>query len=253
MAILNDLSLTTWQFALVLLAAVLVGMARSGMAAISLLATPLLVYIYGGKGAIALVLLLMLVGDVFAVKEYRRHTLWTEIKSLLPSVIIGLLVGSIVGTAINDRQFVILVAIIILVSLGAIIFLNRKGAGAVIPHNRYFIVFTGLLSGFASMVGNASGPIFAVYLMAIGLKKQNYLGTSAWLFFIMNLIKLPIHVFAWYTIDIRLALLAVILIPAVYAGIRVGVAIIKVLHEKVFYYVLVSMTAISAIRLLISF
>lgn len=253
MSFLGYFALTTEQFVLILISAILVGMARSGMSAISLLATPLLVLIYGGKSAIALILLLMLVGDVFAVIEYRQHTLWAEVRSILPSVVIGLLTGSIVGSAINDRQFVILVAMIILVSLGIILFLNRKGDGVVIPNNRYFVIGAGLLSGFASMVGNASGPIFTVYLLAIGLKKQNYLGTTAWLFLIMNLIKLPIHIFAWHSIDLRLALLSILLIPAVFAGIRIGIVIIRVLHEKIFYYVLVAMTAISAIRLLLSF
>ncbi len=245
-------SLTIGQFALILVAAVLVGMARSGITALSLLATPILVYIFGGKGAIALILLLMLSGDVFAVLEYRRHTNWAEIKSLLPSVVAGLLIGSLVGKAVNDRQFVILVAVIILVSIGIILYLNRKGDGAVMPHSRPYIIGTGLLSGFASMVGNASGPLFTLYMLAIGMKKQHYLGTAAWLFLIMNLIKLPIHVLVWQTIDGRLALLAMILIPGVFIGIRIGVAIVRILRDKVFYYLLIAMTAISAIRMLLS-
>lgn len=253
MMVLQFFSLTSEQMAIVVAAAVLVGMARSGMSAISLMATPLLVLIFGGKGAVALILLLMLAGDVFAVLEYRRHTQWAEIRSILPSILVGLLTGSVVGGLINDRQFIVLVAILILISLVIIVIMNRKGAEAVIPHTPVFIITAGFLCGFASMVGNASGPLFTVFLLAIGLNKLHYLGTTAWLFLIMNLIKLPIHVFFWRTIDTRLALLGLLLIPAVFIGLRIGVAIIRILRERVFYYVLIAMAAISAIRLLVSF
>lgn len=46
---------------------------------------------------------------------------------------------------------------------------------------------TGMASGFATMIGNAAGPIFSLYLLAKGAKKNNYMGTFAWFFLIVNL------------------------------------------------------------------
>ena len=50
----------------------------------------------------------------------------------------------------------------------------------------------GLVAGFGTMVGNAAGPVMTIYLISRGLRKQEFIGTSAWFFFIVNLSKLPI-------------------------------------------------------------
>jgi len=53
-----------------------------------------------------------------------------------------------------------------------------------------------VLSGFASMIGNAAGPIFAIYLLALGFTKNNFIGANSWFFFMINLIKLPLQIFS---------------------------------------------------------
>jgi uncharacterized protein len=54
-----------------------------------------------------------------------------------------------------------------------------------------FIATTGILGGFATMVANAAGPVAALYFIASGLPKYTYIGTSAWLFLLVNCIKVP--------------------------------------------------------------
>ena len=41
------------------------------------------------------------------------------------------------------------------------------------------------------MIGNAAGPIFNVYLLAGGFKKNGFIGTALWFFLIINLSKVP--------------------------------------------------------------
>ena len=57
-----------------------------------------------------------------------------------------------------------------------------------------FAPLTGVASGFATMIGNAAGPIFSLYLLAKGAKKNNYMGTFAWFFLIVNVTKLPLQI-----------------------------------------------------------
>jgi hypothetical protein len=47
------------------------------------------------------------------------------------------------------------------------------------------------------MIGNVAGPIFAIYLLAIHLPKNNFIGTGAWFFLIVNVVKFPLQLFFW--------------------------------------------------------
>ena len=55
----------------------------------------------------------------------------------------------------------------------------------------------GLLSGFTSMIGNLAGSFADIYFLAMRLPKNEFIGTAAWLFFIINVFKLPFHIFIW--------------------------------------------------------
>ena len=54
-----------------------------------------------------------------------------------------------------------------------------------------FGAFFGLLGGLATMLANAAGPVAQLYLLAMGLPKYAFIGTSAWLFLIVNVVKIP--------------------------------------------------------------
>ena len=99
------------------------------------------------------------------------------------------------------------------------------------------------------MIGNAAGPIFAIYLLAIRLNKQNYLGTTAWFFLMINLLKLPLQVFVWHNINWSTALLALSALPVIFIGTRIGIYVIKKLPEKAFRYLVIGMTALVAARM----
>ena len=43
------------------------------------------------------------------------------------------------------------------------------------------------------MLANAAGPIAQLYLLVMGLPKYAFIGTSAWLFLIVNICKIPFY------------------------------------------------------------
>jgi uncharacterized membrane protein YfcA len=107
------------------------------------------------------------------------------------------------------------------------------------------------MSGFASMIGNAAGPIFSVYLLALGFKKNNFMGISAWFFFIINLSKVPLQIFVWKNIDAASLLTTAIMIPVITIGAVLGAFILKKINDKYFRYLVIVMTGIAALKLLI--
>ncbi len=43
------------------------------------------------------------------------------------------------------------------------------------------------------MLANAAGPVMSLYLLGVGLPKMALVGTSAWIFLILNVCKIPFN------------------------------------------------------------
>lgn len=207
--------------------------------------------IFGGKESTGLLLLMLIVGDIFAVYYYKHHAEWDKIKKLLPWSIIGLILGTVVGAYINDRQFKIVIAISVLLCLLLLFLLEIKKNEFKVPNNILVYSLTGILAGFSTMIGNAAGPIFSIYLLATGFKKQEFMGTSAWFFLIINLSKLLFQFLFWHNITPQMLLIDSLLIPAIAIGAVIGSILIKKINEKIFHRLALIMIAIAAVRLLI--
>ena len=87
--------------------------------------------------------------------------------------------------------------------------------------------------GFATMTANAAGPVMTLYLSAAGIEKRRFVGTSAWFFLIVNLVKVPF--------SIALGLLhgddvvrAAVLSPAVLVGGLLGYATVRLISQRAF-------------------
>ena len=50
------------------------------------------------------------------------------------------------------------------------------------------------------MVGNLAGAFSNIYFLAMRLPKNAFIGTAAWLF-IINIFKVPFHIWSWQTIN----------------------------------------------------
>jgi hypothetical protein len=83
------------------------------------------------------------------------------------------------------------------------------------------------------------------------LPKNQFIGTAAWFFLTINLLKVPFHVFTWQTITIDSLLLNIMLIPAIAAGAYLGVRIIKKVPETIFRRFIILMTVFAAIAMLV--
>ena len=81
--------------------------------------------------------------------------------------------------------------------------------------------------------------------------KNEFIGTAAWLFFIINLFKVPIHVFSWETINWQTFKLNLMLFPAIILGFIVGVKGISYVKDDQYRKLILVMTAIGAIMILL--
>ena len=248
-SILESFQLNPEQWFWVILCALFVGMAKTGIAGVGMLIVPILATIFGGKTSTGILLPMLCIADVFAVSYYHRHAEWKYIWKLMPSTVAGVLVGLYVGSLVNDQQFKLLMACIILVGLVIMVWRERKNTGTAIPHNWMFSSIAGLLGGFSTMIGNAAGPVMAIYFLSMMLPKNSFIGTGAWFFLIINLFKVPFHISVWKTIDLNTFVLDLAMFPAIMIGAILGFKLVKYIPEKPYRIFIIASTALAAIKL----
>lgn len=246
---IQHLQITPIHWGLVFLSALLIGAAKTGLSGISSIIIPLMALAFGGKLSVGLILPMLIVADVFAVSYYHRHADWAHLIKLMPWALAGIFVATIFGKFINDTQFKLLIAVIVLLGVGIMLLQDFTKLSKVMPSNKYFASILGLAGGFASMIGNAAGPIMALYLLSNRLNKNAYIGTGAWFFFMVNLIKIPFHTFWWKTITTYSLVIDFIAVPFILLGCFIGLYMVKIIPEKAYRYFVIGTTSISSIFL----
>ena len=117
--------------------------------------------------------------------------------------------------------------------------------------NLWLINSLGFLSGITSMIGNLAGSFANVYFLAMRLPKNQFIGTAAWLFFIINVFKLPFHIFVWKTVTFDSLRINLILIPFVILGFYIGIYLVKLISNETYRKFIIVVTAIGALLILL--
>lgn len=244
-----DFSIVQWL--LLAVCAIFVGMSKVGVPGVSLIVVPTLAIIFGGKASTGILLPMLMMADLFGVSYYHRHAQWKYLLKLLPWAFIGVGIALYVGEVVNDEWFKNIIAILVFLSIGLMLWKDRKKDKQFFPDTWWFAASMGILGGFATMIGNVAGPVFAIYLLAMHLPKNNFIGTTAWFFIIINFAKFPLHVFIWKTISWDSLSFNLMMLPAIAVGALLGIWLVKKLSDKTYRIFVIVVTALSAFLLLI--
>ena len=114
--------------------------------------------------------------------------------------------------------------------------------------SRVFAAAIGILAGAFTMIANAAGPVMTIYLLSMNLSKEEFVGTGAWFYFIINLLKLPFSValgmVTWSTVQVNLELLPLVLI-----GSLIGVLAMKRMSQNAFNIIAEALAVVGGVRL----
>nr|WP_241778042.1 sulfite exporter TauE/SafE family protein [Streptomyces sp. CT34] len=324
------------------------GVSKTAVSGVGALSVALFAAVVPARESTGALLPLLLVGDVLAVRAYRRHTDWPALLRLLPSVTVGILLGVVFVARTDDavmrRTIGALLLTIVLHHLWQRARRHRAGpasagpaageppsaepasgggrepraraadrepcagepcagpggdaapvvagadpspvptAGAArtlraalavravrprqgqaarprqgraarqhpvraVRQRQVRASLFGLIAGFATMVANAGGPAMSLYLLSAGFGVLGFLGTGAWFFLIVNLVKLPFSIGLGLVTPGALALDG-LLAPAVVAGAFLGRALVQRVDQAVFERLVLVFTALSSVGLL---
>jgi uncharacterized membrane protein YfcA len=97
------------------------------------------------------------------------------------------------------------------------------------------------------MLGNLAGAFSNLYFLAMRMPKNNFIGTAAWVFLVVNLFKLPFQVFYWKNITGTTLLTDLILVPALIVGFWIGVKIVSRIRDESYRKIVIVLTLIGAV------
>ena len=243
-----DLSL--WQWILVATGAFMLGISKSGIKGIGVFIVTLMAVVFGSKTSTGIVMPMLIVGDIFAVIYYNRHAQWKYIFILMPWMILGVLLGVWYGMELPEQQFKQMMAVIIIASV-AIMYWWERRKSIYIPKSYIFGGVIGVMSGFTTMVGNLAGAFTNIYFLVMRLPKNNFIGTAAYLFFFINLFKLPFHIFTWETITPDTLMINFKVLPVQVIGLMVGVRLVHKINDNNYRKLILILTAIGAIMIFV--
>lgn len=247
-------ALDPWAWAALCVAAVVIGISKTALPGGSILAIALFAAVLPARTSTAATLLLLMVGDVFALLAYRRHAHWPTLLRLAPAVVAGLLLGfaflALTGDGVVRRAIGVILLLMIAVTLWRRWRQARAEQEAAARGGALLAGVYGTLGGFTTMVANAGGPVMSMYFLATRTPVQVFLGTSAWFFAIINVIKVPFLAgIGLFTGPVLLT--DAILAPLVVLGALLGLRVARRLDQRLFDRIVIVLTILGAVYLLL--
>lgn len=242
------MDMTALQFVYFGLAAFLVGVTKTSVGGVGILAVLLMALAVPGKASPGVLLPMLIAADIMAVIYYRRACQWDILLKLLPLALVGIAVGFVILRTVPDAHFERIIGWTIL----AMLVLDFGMSDALRKHmsGPAMTSVAGVLAGAASMIANAAGPIFGVYLLQMGLSKAAFVGTRSWFFLVLNVLKVPVAA-QLGLITVPSLTLNLTFLPVIIIGAVVGYKVLKYINIEVFKWLIRFSALAAALRLIL--
>ena len=209
-----------------LLAGAVSGLTGFGLALISV---PLLLFVYEPRTVIVITAVLSVIINLAVVWDSWRDADQRIVVALLPSALVGVIVGTEVLRTVDPDYIRLGVGIVVVFS--AVLLLRDvrlPGAGT-----RWGTVVAGSTSGALSTSTGLAGPPIVLLLASRGFPKRAFRGSSALYFLAMSFVGLAV-LYIRGIFDADHVPLVLALIPAAFLGKAIGTAMLKRISEGAF-------------------
>ncbi len=214
-------------------AVLLFGMAKGGFGGgISMLSVPLIALAVSPVQAAAILLPILVVMDLFALKSFSGQCSKENLKIIIPGAVIGLLVGTFTFRYLSaDMMRIIIGAIAVIFTLN---YWFKPKIDTVLQPNRLKGTIWGAISGFTSFGIHAGSPPISIYLLPQNMDKTILMGTFAWFFAVVNLLKLIPYI--WLGLfDHTNIIASLILVPLAPIGVALGYYLLQTVSVSTIY------------------
>ncbi|MEL7436454.1 MAG: sulfite exporter TauE/SafE family protein, partial [Chloroflexota bacterium] len=115
------------------------------------------------------------------------------IKILLPSAIVGAIMGGLLLSVISSVMLKIVIGIFTIIVI-AYKLLSDRLTSIKYKHQSWHGYLAGWSTALASTLANTGAPTFTIYLLLQRVESITFIGTATLFFTIVNLLKLPIFI-----------------------------------------------------------
>ncbi len=235
-----------------LAAAACTGLAKGGLGGFGFVPIVVLASVFPARLSTGVLLLQLISADLIAVRLFNQHAQWSVIRRILPPALVGIVAGWMLMGRVPDAVFRPLLGQIILVL--SILQILRPKLGSWIErtsHSQAFVWTMGGAGGVTTMLANAAGPVMALYFLAVRLPRMEFVGTAAWFFFVVNIVKVPFSI-GLGLMPVWSVTLAAVVLPAILGGVLAGRWVVKRLPQNVFELLVLTFAIFGGLKLLFS-
>lgn len=220
------------------LSAVIVGLAKGGLSSAGSLAVPLLALFMNPLEAAALLLPVFIVTDWFAVWLYRRDYSVRNISILIPSILVGIVIATLIVPYTSESLLLALTAFV------GLWYCLRSWFGRKVDTPREAEmgpgIFWGIITGITTFITHSGAPPSQAYLLPQKLPRLVFAGTLAITFAVANVSKLPGYYALGFFHEMRWHLILTLIGVGIVAT-GAGRWIVKRLTDRTYVYVIESL------------
>lgn len=232
---------------LAMLAAFFVGLSKGGLPMAGAIAVPILALAISPVTAAGLLLPVYVVSDMFGLYAYRKDFNARVLWIIGASATIGIGIGWATAAWVDERWVTLVVGLIGIAFVINQLVKHRRPSEPQ-PARLAPGLFWGTITGFTSFVSHSGGPPYQAYTLPLKMSRTMFAGTSTIAFAYINAVKLVPYFFLGQINLHSLKIAAVLAIPAALA-VFFGVWLVKVMSEKLYYRLILSMLFVLSLKL----
>lgn len=239
---------------LLVLIGFLIGLSKTAIGGIGMVNAALLATIMPAKESTGVLLVLLIFGDLFAIGVYKKHVEWKVLRKLIWPVIAGVIVGAYFLSHSSDESLKKTIGWIVLL---LVLFypisqrLQKRELDISLRYPKPLRIVFGSMAGFMSMVANSGGPPMSIYLLIRRNSVMNFLGNTAWFFFVINVFKVPFTL-SLGLLDFQSFQYIFPALPAVPVGAILGRKLVRKINMELFQRITLVTAAAAGLNLIIS-
>jgi len=178
---------------LLLLASLIVGASKGGLASAGALAVPILSIWMDPLVAAGLLLPIFIISDVVGVWLYRHEFSTRNVLLLIPAGLAGVVLASFLAPFVSSTLAAMATGLIGLAYCAQAAAKHFRKQDAAVPFHPLKGAFWGALTGMTSFISHTGAPPFQSFVLPQRLPKMKYAGTNTLVFAAINLFKLPAY------------------------------------------------------------
>lgn len=262
-----SMELTVPQLLVLLFSAFLGGFSKTGIIGLGIIITPLMASVFPAGRALGFLLPVLFMADITSIVRFNRQVPWKPLLRAIPWGIVGTVFGWLVARLIvrhygdgSDRILRLVIGSImgLVVALGYYVsrnpsFAMGKGEGGMERSDEvrhWYAGVLGLFSGFAGMLTNSGGPVWATYFSSLDLEVKEVIGAGVWCLFIITFVKMPFSVSLGFMNAQTLAV-NLLLAPLTVLGMATGSRVAGKYSKKAFARIIRTLAACGAVYMIV--